>query len=169
VRVTAEVPRWKVLAKEVGKFGAVGGVCYVIDVVISNLCHTALGLGVLEAKTISTVVAATCAYFGNRHWSFTHRARTGVRREYALFIVLNTIGLLIALACLGFSRYVLGLDSTLAFNISGNIVGTGFGTVFRFWAYKRWVFLHPDDPKAVIHTTAAQKNARVPEPAGHGR
>lgn len=166
--MTTELPRWKVLAKEIGKFGAVGGVCYLIDVLVSNLCHSAFGLGQLSAKTISTVVAATCAYVGNRHWSFTHRARTGVRREYTLFIVLNAVGLLIALACLGFSRYVLGLEGALAFNISGNVVGTGLGTVFRFWAYKRWVFLHPDHPKAGRHATAGDARRRVPEPVGPG-
>ena len=25
-----------------------------------------------------------------------------------------------------------------------NIVTIGLGTIFRFWAYKRFVFLHPD-------------------------
>jgi hypothetical protein len=25
-----------------------------------------------------------------------------------------------------------------------NIVSIGIGTVFRFWAYKRFVFLHPE-------------------------
>jgi hypothetical protein len=78
-------------------------------------------------------------------------------------VVLNAIGLLIALGCLGFARYVLGLDGVLAFNIAGNVIGTGLGTVFRFWAYKRWVFLHPDHPKAVDY---AGTQPRVPEPVG---
>jgi putative flippase GtrA len=145
------------------KFGIVGAVCYAIDIAVSNLCHVTLGMGPLSAKTVSTVVAATCSYVGNRHWSFTHRARTGLRREYTLFVILNTVGLFIALACLGFARYVLGLKGVLAFNIAGNVVGTGLGTVFRFWAYKRWVFLHPGHPKAADYTTA---DLRVPEPAG---
>ncbi|MGF7234262.1 MAG: GtrA family protein [Frankia sp.] len=140
---------------EVAKFGTVGGLCYIIDVVVFNVCHGVLHTGPLTAKTISTVVAGSCAYVGNRHWSFTHRARTGVRREYSLFIVLNGIGLGIALACLGFSKYVLGMDSTLAVNISGNVIGTGLATIFRFWAYKRFVFLHHDHPKVVGAVAAA--------------
>lgn len=149
---------------ELAKFGIVGAVCYAIDFAVSNLCHVLLGMGPLSAKTVSTVIAATCAYIGNRHWSFTHRARTGLRREYSLFVVLNAIGLLIALACLGFARYVLGLQGVLAFNIAGNIIGTGLGTVFRFWAYKRWVFLRPDHPKALDCTDS---RVRTLEPAGH--
>jgi putative flippase GtrA len=118
----------------------------------------------LTAKTISTIVAATVAYIGNRKWSFTHRARSGVRREYTLFIVLNAFGLGIALGCLGFALYVLHLKGALAFNVFGNVLGTGLGTVFRFWAYKRWVFLHPDHPRAVI-SPEAEPVPRVPEPA----
>jgi putative flippase GtrA len=164
VSVRAAWSRWNLLIHEMAKFGIVGAVCYVIDFAVSNLCHVLLGMGPLSAKTVSTVVAATCAYLGNRHWSFTHRARTGVRREYTLFIVLNAIGLFIALACLGIARYVLGLKGVLAFNIAGNIIGTGLGTIFRFWAYKRWVFLHPDHPKAMDHASATTQE-RVLETA----
>jgi putative flippase GtrA len=140
--------RWQVLVHEVAKFGIVGAICYFIDVGLYNVFHAAFGWGPLTSKALSTIIAATCAYLGNRHWSFYHRARTGVRREYTLFIVLNAIGLLIALACLGFAYYVLGLTSLFAQNIAGNVIGTGLGTMFRFWAYKRYVFLHPDHPKA---------------------
>jgi putative flippase GtrA len=147
---------------EVAKFGTVGGLCYIIDVVVFNVCHGVLHTGPLTAKTISTIIAGTCAYVGNRHWSFTHRARTGVRREYSLFIVLNAIGLGIALACLGFSKYVLGMDSTLAVNISGNVVGTGFATIFRFWAYKRFVFLHPEHPKVTGGAAAEAETESAP-------
>ncbi|WP_131785032.1 GtrA family protein [Protofrankia symbiont of Coriaria ruscifolia] len=159
--------RWQLLVHEMAKFGVVGGFCYFVDVLISNLGHGLFGMGWLSAKTVSTIVAATCAYIGNRHWSFTHRARTGLRREYTLFVILNGIGLGIALGCLGIARYVLGLDSVLAFNLAGNVVGTGLGTIFRFWAYKRWVFLHPDDPKAALYAAAdAQRSQSLPEPVG---
>ena len=33
-------------------------------------------------------------------------------------------------------------------NVSGNVVGIGLGTLFRFCAYKRLVFLNPDNVKA---------------------
>ena len=151
--------RWQHLVHELAKFGVIGAIAYGIDVVIFNLLSHS-GSGPLTAKTISTIVAATFAYFGNRHWSFTHRARTGLRREYFIFIVVSAGGLAIALACLGFGYYVLDQTSPLARNFWGNIVGTGLGTIFRFWAYKKFVFLHPDDPKAIkdpLKTVAASK------------
>jgi putative flippase GtrA len=155
--------RWQTLVHELAKFGIVGVLCYAVDFGLYNICHVAIGLGPITSKIISTVVAATCAYFGNRHWSFRHRARSGVRREYTLFIVLNTVGLAIALACLAFGYYALDQRSALASNIWGNLIGTGLGTVFRFWAYKKWVFLHPEDPK-VLDGTVSVVTERLPQP-----
>lgn len=161
----ARPSRLQLLIREVGKFGVVGAVAYVVDFIVSNVCHVQFGMDQLLAKTVSTVVAATVAYVGNRKWSFTHRARSGVRREYTIFFILNVIGLGIALGCLGFGEYVLHLKGAIAFNVFGNILGTGLGTVFRFWAYKRWVFLHPDHPRAV-NAPGTPTPTRVPEPAG---
>ena len=46
----------------------------------------------------------------------------------------------IALGCLWFSHYALGLTSALVDNISANVIGLGLGTLFRFWSYRKWVF-----------------------------
>jgi putative flippase GtrA len=139
------------LVHEVMKFGVVGAVSFVIDVGLFNLLRYAGGEGPLHgkpltAKTISVIVATTFAYFANRHWTFRDRQRSGLVREYVLFFVLNGIGLGIALACLGLSHYVLGLTSPLADNISANVVGMGLGTLFRFWSYRKWVFVRADQP-----------------------
>ena len=63
---------------------------------------------VLLAKTLSTVVAATIAFVGNRFWTWRHRERSGLRREYLLYFFFNAVGLGIGLACLGISHYGLG-------------------------------------------------------------
>jgi putative flippase GtrA len=144
--------RFRQLIHELTKFGIVGGVNFLVDIGIYNLCESAFGLGPLTSKTISVTVAATCAFAGNRFWTWRHRPRTNLAREYVLYFVMNAIGLLISLACLGFSYYALGrywpgvFQTTLANNVSGNIVGTAIGTLFRFWSYRRWVFLPPTDP-----------------------
>lgn len=152
--------QWRTLIHEIAKFGVVGAGAYVVDVGLYNVFHVAVGIGPISAKTLSTIVAATVAYFGNRHWSFRHRARTGTGREYLIFIVLSAIGLAIALAFLGFGYYVLDQRSPLASNIWGNVIGTGLATIFRFWAYKRFVFLHPEDPKvATLQASATERAA----------
>src|SRR3954447_6202081 len=66
---------WRILLKEVAAFGVVGAAAFVIDIGLFNLLHH---FGWLKAKSISTVAATGFAYVGNRHWSFSHRARTGI-------------------------------------------------------------------------------------------
>jgi putative flippase GtrA len=140
------------LIRELMKFGVVGSVAFVVDVGAFNLLMYSGGTGPLydkplTAKTISVTAAVTVAYFGNRHWTFRHRGRSNLGREYALFFLLNGMGLIIALSCLGFSRYLLGLHGPLADNIAANVVGLGLGTAFRFWSYRRWVFPEAEVPE----------------------
>jgi putative flippase GtrA len=132
------------LVQELGKFGVVGGVAFIVDLSLFNLLHFGFDVDVLTSRTLSTAVAATLAYFGNRHWSFKHRAYTGVRREYPVFIVITVVGLAIQLAVLGLARYVWDIRGVLALNIVGVGLGTGLATIFRYLAYKRWVFLSQD-------------------------
>ncbi|MEV4092730.1 GtrA family protein [Streptosporangium saharense] len=128
------------LIRELAKFGIIGAIAFVIDTGGFNLFHYGLHWGPLTSKVLSTVAAASFAYLGNRLWTFRHREQSGMAREYFLFFLLNGIGLLIGLLCIGFTQYTLGLTDPLSTNIA-NLVGTGLGTLFRFWSYKKWVFL----------------------------
>lgn len=134
---------WQVLVKEVSAFGVVGAVNVVVDTGVFNASHFWLGLGPTTSNVISTGIATTLSYFANRHWSFSHRARTGLRREYTLFFLLNAVALGMSVVCIDFTFYLLGMTSPLAVNVA-KFVGLGMGTVFRFWSYKRWVFLAAD-------------------------
>jgi len=139
------------LKVEVAKFGAIGAISYVIDVGIFNGLRFASDDGLLHdkpltAKAISVAVATTFAYFGNRFWTFKDRARTSFKREYVLFFALNGVAMGIALLCLWMSHYVLNHKSPLADNISANVIGLVLGTVFRFWGYRKWVFLEKSEP-----------------------
>jgi putative flippase GtrA len=134
---------WRVLLKEVTAFGAVGAFCLVLDLGVFNLLLH-MDVGVLTAKCISTIVATTVAYLGNRHLSFSHRARTGLARETSYFFAINIVVLLFSELILGLFAYPLGFKyDHLVMNIV-NLATIACGTVFRFWAYKRFVFLHPD-------------------------
>ena len=140
------------LAREIAKFGIVGGLAFIIDVGLFNLLLYGGGPFTdrpITSKIVSVAAATTFAYFGNRFWTFRHRGRTNMGREYLLFFVLNGVAMLISVGCLWVSHYLLGLTSPLADNISANVIGLGLGTLFRFWSYRRWVFpAIPDDPAA---------------------
>ncbi|MFZ1362820.1 MAG: GtrA family protein [Candidatus Nanopelagicales bacterium] len=151
------------LLREAAKFGVVGIIALIIDVGLFNLLMYSGPLAIfagkpLTAKIVAVAVAMTFAYFANRFWTFRDRGRTSMAREYVLFVVLNLVGMGIALACLWFSHYALGLTSALADNISANVVGLILGTLFRFWAYRKWVFPAVEDELA---TDLAQQDAQA--------
>lgn len=129
------------------KFGVVGAVGFVVDVTVFNTLRYLGDPGVLEhkpltAKALSVAVATVVTYLGNRHWTWSHRERSGTRREMTLFFFFNGVGMAIALTCLAVSHYVLDLRSPLADNISANGVGLVLGMTFRFWSYRTYVFRH---------------------------
>jgi putative flippase GtrA len=135
--------RWQTLVHELAKFGIVGAINTVIDFGIFNALRAGFDVGPLTSSTIALVIAATSSYLMNRYWTFRHRARSGLGREYLLFFVLNGIGLGIQLSCIAVSHYLLGFTSLYADNLA-KVVGLLIGTVFRFLTYKRWVFLEPE-------------------------
>ena len=130
------------LVPELAKFGVVGGIGTVVDLGGAAVLHSVYRVGPLEAKAISITAATAVTYAGSRFWTFRHRENQPVHREAVLFIALNAVGLVIAEAVIGLTTYVIGLRGPVAYN-AASLLGTGLGTIFRFYAYRRWVFLDP--------------------------
>jgi putative flippase GtrA len=150
VRTLAQRQRGRDLGKEASGFAAVGALGLLVDVGGYNALVHVGGDGLLDqqplvAKTLSLVAGTTVAYFGNRFWTYRDRPRGGYAREYTLYLALSGVALGIALACLAFSRYVLGLTSPMADNVAANGVGLALGSLFRFLSYRRFVF-RPEPP-----------------------
>jgi putative flippase GtrA len=143
--------RFAHLVHELAKFGVIGAIAAVVDLGGAAMLEGSGLLGPLTAKVVSTAAAATFSYAGNRLWTFRDRANNGLAREYFLFFVLNGIATLFAVLVIGFSEYTLHQHSHLAFNVA-QVSGTVAGTVFRYWAYKKWVFLPPELPAVDPHT-----------------
>jgi putative flippase GtrA len=152
--------RWRHLAHELAKFGIVGAINTVLDFGLANLLYLGLHWSAMGAKSASMAVAATSSFFMNRHWTFRHRARTGLRREYTLFFVLNGVGLLIANACILVVEQGLGKTGPLWFNLA-QVAGLALGMVFRFTTYKRFVFLSPE--RAAARSVAEGSVAELDE------
>jgi putative flippase GtrA len=136
--------RFAHLIHELGKFGIVGALGYLIHISVYNACYAPLGP--FLSLVVATVVATTLAFVGNRYWTWRDRDRTALHREYAVYFFFNVVGLLITAAVLWLSHNGLGsiwptvFQNRLADNIAGNIVGVGLASVFRFWSYRRFVF-----------------------------
>lgn len=134
---------------ELIKFAIVGATTFVID---SAIFYT-LKLTILEpkpvtAKVIAGIVAVIASYILNREWSFRDRGGRERHHEALLFFAVSGVGVLLSMAPLWFSRYVLDMQvphvSLAAENIadflSAYLVGNLLQMAFRFWAFRRWVF-----------------------------
>jgi putative flippase GtrA len=142
--------RWQRFLSEGVKFLTVGGVATLVAAVIFNgLVHGYFdGAGPMHedplvAFVIANTVGMLVSYRGSRSWAFRDRAAVGVAGGRLRFFVINIVSMVIPLGCLAFTRYILGLTDPVADNVSANVVGLGLGTLARFFALKRFIFLSP--------------------------
>jgi putative flippase GtrA len=132
--------RFRHLIHEGAKFLVVGAIGTIVTFGIANALQPSLGK--YGAITVATVVATVVTYLGNRFWSFSHRQGHGTTRESVIFFVLNGVGLLIYYGAIWLIQDVGDLKSKLWYNVA-LVVGTGLGTLFRFWSYRKWVWTAP--------------------------
>lgn len=123
------------------KFCLVGGMNYLVDVSVFNF----LRLGVLSShpltsKVLAAAVATIFSWVVNRYWTFRNKRTNRRMQEFLGFAVVNVLGMLPAVICLGISHYLLGLTSLLADNISANVIGLILGTILRFFLYEHTIF-----------------------------
>ncbi len=164
--------RFGQLLYEFAKFAVIGVAGLVITNAVYDVLFLHLGAGPVTATTIATIVAAICTYLGNRYWSFRTRQRTGVVRELVIFAVLNGIGLLIQDAAVAVNYYLLQLGHNKLAGFVALNFGIALATLFRFWSYRRFVWVAPP-ASAAGHTgghpaPAAQPPQTVIKPTGTG-
>ncbi|WP_265447762.1 GtrA family protein [Flexivirga meconopsidis] len=155
--------------REAAKFGVIGVLNTFVDIGLFNYLAGdggPLDNKITTAKFISGGVATVFAWIGNRYWTFRHRRNRPVHHEVLLFFIVNGIALGLSTAWVAFAHYTLGLQGTLWLNINA-FIGIGIGTVFRFWAYKKYVFANePVDTEPVAEAlTDPMHDGAVDSPA----
>jgi putative flippase GtrA len=159
--------RFTELIPELAKFGAVGLIGSVIDLGGAAYLHGTVGIGPMVAKGLSIGAATVVTYLGSRFWTFRHRVNQALFREGMLFIALNVVGLAIAEVVIAVTTYGLGLKGALAYN-AASVAGTGLGTIFRYFSYKKWVFLAGVPGAAVAAGEAAVSGIVDPTETSEG-
>ncbi|UNK70133.1 GtrA family protein [Microbacterium sp. H1-D42] len=109
-------PRLRRLASVGSRFLIVGAISTLIEVGVFNLLVYAMGVDVVWAKIIASLVALVNAYVGNREWTFKHRDRRGRVSEIVLFILVN-------LACTGLGALLLWLGVEGVSTVLGRAAG----------------------------------------------
>ncbi len=153
--------------RELVKFAVVGGVCFVL----TNLVNYGLKFTVLSAKPVvalgtAVLISTVVSYVLSREWSFRTRGGRERSHEAALFFLISGIGIGINALPLAVSRWVLHLEvpyvglftQEAADFVSGIILGTLITTVFRWWAFTRWVF-----PRSDARQHDSRRNRALPE------
>ncbi|BFU42348.1 GtrA family protein [Krasilnikovia sp. MM14-A1004] len=134
--------RLRRLVPEALAFGVIGAANTVLYMAIF---YVTMPIGAVKATVIATVITTTLAYLANRYWTYRHHTRSALRREYTLFFGFNLVGMLIQSGAVAVAKYGVGLnESDHKLAIMGvTLFATGIATVFRFWAYRTFVFLKP--------------------------
>ena len=163
--------RFQRLIHEFAKFGVVGTIGFLVTEGVFNLM-IARHQSSFTANAVSTLVAAAVTFLGNRYWTFRHRERTGLAREATVFLVLNLIGIAIQQACLEFAKHEFGRNDKLTLN-AAFLVGVALATLFRFWSYRKFVWLAevadqaPAVPGALDRVPEAEEEAWEPALVPH--
>ncbi|WP_069816496.1 GtrA family protein [Streptomyces sp. TP-A0874] len=130
------------LAREIAKFGAVGGLGIGVNFAVFNLLRSISALSVLRCSIIATVAAIVFNYLGLRYYAYRHRAGHGHAREFTLFFLFSVAGLGIENGVVYAATDWLHRYSSLETNVF-KFTGVGVATLFRFWSYRTWVFTVP--------------------------
>jgi putative flippase GtrA len=133
-------PRYRRLRRELVSFGLVGGVGTALTFIGANIMDRFFGSSPVTSVVIPMLVSTGVSYLLNRHYTFRLYDSDGSGREVGLFFALNGVGIAIQILCMGFRTYTLGLHGTLSFNVA-MAIATTLGGGFRYWSYRKWVFL----------------------------
>lgn len=154
------------------KFGVVGIIGFVVDVGVFNLLRTGFAgedhfwQSPLGSKIASVSLAIIVNWIGNRYWTFRAHRRKNLVLEFVEYVAVSLGGMVIGLACLYVSHYVLGFTSLLADNISSNVIGLALGTIFRFGFYRFWVYgRHRADGRMILAESVDAQRALYEEPS----
>ncbi|WP_326568363.1 GtrA family protein [Amycolatopsis rhabdoformis] len=135
--------------RELLRFAVVGGISFLITTAITYvLKFTVLRNNPVTALIIGVLIATIFSYVANREWSFRTRGGRERAHEATLFFLISGVALGLNALPQWISRYVLDLQmphltllgQEVADFVSGMILGTLLGTLFRWWAFKKWVF-----------------------------
>lgn len=138
------LPRLRRLVSVGSRFLIVGAISTLIEVGVFNLLVYGLGMGVVWAKIIASLVALVNAYIGNREWTFRNRDRRSRLNELTLFVITNVVctglGALLVWAGVNGAAMLLGRPAGPVAVNAVNLVSIVIIVLLRFVLYHKVVF-----------------------------
>lgn len=146
--VKAVYGRVEHLVHEVAKFGIVGGLSYIVTILVDEGYLQIQRTEHLTAYLVASVAATVVAYLGNRYWTYKHRDTAGDVREMVLFAAINAVAIAIQEGVVALTYYVLHMTSHVEDFLSEFVLAIGIGMAFRFWSYRTFIF--PDAEPTLV-------------------
>ncbi len=122
------------LIKQMGKFGVVGVIAFLVDYLLMIALKELAGMDAVVAAGISFVVSLVVNYLLSMSFVFERRDDLSRRREFVLFVALSCVGLAINEACMWLGTELVGVDYRLV-----KIAATAVVMVWNFWSRKHWL------------------------------
>lgn len=130
----------KKLLNQILGFGAVGVIAFLIDYSTLMLLSQAFNVEPVLAAGVSYVLSTVFNYFASMKYVFCHKEGLSRKREFAIFVILSTIGLAI--------NEILMMIGTILFGVSAaavtvtKVAATAIVMVYNFITRK--LFLDAD-------------------------
>lgn len=140
--------RLRRLGGETARFAAVNIVATAVALTLFNLLtHGIKGWydGPMNDRPLSSYLLANSigmviSFFGTRAYVFHNRTPLGPGGGFVNYAIVNLASFTIPIGCLWFTRNVLETSSVYADNLAGNVIGALLASMFRFWAFRTFVF-----------------------------
>ena len=124
--------------KQFTTFGAISVATTLLDFGIFNVLIAQDDFPVVSANTIGYGAGILASYILNKRLTFQGGGRDNRSHEFALFVVINLVGLLLNNLAVGVAEAVYS-DAALVLN--GAKLAAGVATwVLKFVAFERWVY-----------------------------
>lgn len=116
------------------RFVIVGGICFVLNLVVLHVCVEVLGLHYMIAMLVSIFVVYSVGWILNRTWTFRSRDRA-VFLEYGRYVSANLAAMLVSLAAM----WVLVSRFGVHYLLASAVIAVGM-TAVNFAVHSAWTF-----------------------------
>ena len=133
------------------KFAVVGAVGSIIDIGIMNLLTQVFHFPLVIGGSISFICAVVNNFLGKRYWTYPESRSRRIRYEFAMFLVVNAIGIAIRIPILkfvepplivffeGMSNFSLDVADAIAKNAT-LLLAIGVVMLWNFFANRYWTY-----------------------------
>jgi dolichol-phosphate mannosyltransferase len=129
------LPYKKDVIKEFVKFGVVGGIGTIVNIIILYLLTEKVGIYYLISAIFSFIIAMSSNFILNKIWTFKENIRLGIKKKYLQFSLISILALLVNLLFLYIFTEFFGI-----YYIISQILGIGISLIINFLGNKLWTF-----------------------------